>query len=549
MESNQFYINEETDFNDIPLISINKEEKANLYVNDVFQTKMQLVVKEEDVLNDLLEEAQVIDFAFEAVGSLVESLREDLENAKSHKEKENIEKQIQKLTPNNLQKYVIIIRKLLELAAKKGVGIGMSNECFLYYNGQKWTQKSIVFLSSFLGDFAQKSGLGELEAQQSKVKAELLKQFQSDAEIPDFNKKSKQVRIPLKNGTLILEKGEVELTGFKAEHYLTYQLGFDYDPEAIAPIFKMFLDRVLPCKKLQNILLEFMGYSFLKEMTIEKMLLLFGTGRNGKSVVNDVIHAVFGKENVTSFSVTSLCDSKGQTRPFIENNLLNYSQEFGSGKFDLDIFKTLVSNQKIEVKKLYQNPYIIENYGRIASNCNVLPRVTENKDAFYRRLIILPFKEKIPEEEIDINLASKIISNELSGVFNMIIDGMKRLGEQNKFTYSEIVEEELRKYRKDSNSVLTFLDDENYIPLKTEKVKISDFFQTYNNYCAQNNYQPFAMGKFKEQLRDAGYEISISNQGYFYFYYGKKKFYNYKDDDKDVNYLDLFQKFLPNNQM
>lgn len=547
MESNQFYIKEEIDFNDIPLISINKVETPILKINKVFQTMMQLAIMQENVLNVLLEHAQVIDFAFEANGSLVLSLRDDLENAKDLKKKEDVEKQIQKLTPKNPQKYVIIMRKLLELAQEKGLGIGLSNDRFFYFNRIYWMQKDHGFLSSFLGEFAQKCGLEE--AQQSKVKADLLKQFQSDAEIPDFNKKPDEIRIPLKNGTLIFKNGKVEVTGFKMEYYSTYQLSFAYDPEAKAPIWQKFLDRVLPDKALQYILLEFMGYLFAKEMTIEKMLLLFGSGRNGKSVVNEIIHALLGKENVTSFSVTSLCDSKSQTRPFIENNLLNYSQEFGSGKFDLDIFKILVSNQKIEVKKLYQNPYIIENYGRIASNCNVLPRVTENKDAFYRRLIILPFKEKIHEDEVDINLANKIISSELSGVFNMVIEGMKRLVEQNGFTHSEIVEEELKKYRNDSNSVLTFLDDENYIPLKTHKVAIAEFLQSYNSYCSRNNYQPFSSGKFNEQLREAGYEISRSTGGLYYFHYGKKKFDHNLDDEKSENFLDILQKFLPNNQI
>jgi putative DNA primase/helicase len=547
MENNTFYIKEDTDFNEIPLMSINKEGKTTSKTNEEFQTMMQLAIKGEDVLNILLEGAKVIDFAFEAYGDLVLSLREELENAKDLKTKEYVEKQIQKLIPKNPQKYVIIMHKLLELAQQKSLGVGMSNDRFLYFNGIHWVQKDHSFLSSFLGEFAQKCGLEE--AQQSKVKLDLLKQFQSDAEIPDFNKKPDEVRIPLKNGTLIFKNGKVEVTGFKMEHYSTYQLSFAYDPEAIAPIWQKFLDRVLPDKALQYILLEFMGFSFAKGMAIEKMLLLFGSGRNGKSVVNEVIHAVFGGENVTSFSVTGLCDPKSQTRALLENNLLNYSQEFGSGKFDIDIFKVLVSNQKIEVKKLYQNPYIIENYGRIASNCNVLPRVTENKDAFYRRLIILPFKERISEEEIDINLANKIISNELSGVFNMVIEGMKRLVRQNNFTYSEIAEEELKKYRKDSNSVLTFLDDENYIPLKTNKVAIAEFFQSYNSYCSRNNYQPFSSGKFNEQLRDAGYEISRSTGGLYYFHYGKKKFDHNLDDDKDREELDIFQRFFPKDQI
>lgn len=545
MESNIFYIEEDTDFNDIPLKSVCKSEKTSLTANVSFKTMMQLGIEKESIINELLEKAKLIDFDFEANGDIILHLREELKRAKHHHESERIEKQIQKMAPKNLQKYVIIIRKLLELAQQIGVGIGMSNNLFYYYNRIYWKQKDQNFLNSFLGDFAQKSGLGQLEAQQSKVKVDLLKQFHSDAEIPDFNKKSNEIRIPLKNVTLIFKNGKFEQTGFKMEHFSTYQLSFDYNPEAKAYIFQKFLDKVLPNKELKKILLEFIGYCFVKKMKLEKMLFLFGSGRNGKSVVNEIIHALLGQENVTSFSVTSLCDPKSQTRPLLENNLLNCSQEFGSGKFDLDIFKTLVSNQKIEAKKLYQNPYTIENYGRMISNCNTLPRVTENKDAFYRRLIILPFKVKIPENEIDINLASKIISNELPGIFNMVIEGMKRLVEQNNFTYSEIVEEELRKYRRDSNSVLTFLDDENYIPSKTEKVKISDFFQTYQNYCIRNNYQSFSSVKFNEQLRDAGYEISRSTGGNFYFYYGKKNFDNNLDNDTEEDLSNLLELFLP----
>ena len=549
MENNKFYIKEEINFNDTPLIAISEDENTSSKINSDFQTMMQLDVKKEDVFNDIFEETEAIDFALEANGDLILSLREELASAKNHKEKEDIERQIEKLSPNNSQKYVIITRKLLQLASKMKVGLGISNHCFYYFNRIYWKQKNLIFLNSFLGDFAQKSGLSELEAQQSKVKIDLFKQFQSDAEIPDFSKKSDEVIIPLKNVTLIFKNGKIEVTGFEMEHFSTYQLPFVYDPEATAPIFQKFLDKVLPNKELQYILLEFIGYCFVKGMKLEKMLLLFGSGRNGKSVVNEIIHALLGKENVTSFSVTSLCDSKSQTRPLLENNLLNCSQEFGSGKFDLDIFKTLVSNQKMEAKKLYQNPYVIENYGRIISNCNTLPRVTENKDAFYRRLIILPFKVRILEEEIDIDLANKIISNELPGVFNMVLEAMKRLVKQNNFTYSEIAEEELKKYRKDSNSVLTFLDDENYIPLKTNKVAIAEFFQNYNSYCSRNNYQPFSSGKFNEQLRDAGYEISRSTGGLYYFHYGKKKFDHNLDEDKDGEELDIFQRFFPKNQI
>lgn len=544
MENKHFNIKDEIDFNDFPLISIDKEEKVSKKENDTFQTMMQIAIKQENVLGNLLEKATIIDFDLEANGEKVLSLREKLKNANDLKTKENIEKEILKMAPNNYQKYVLIIHKLLKLSVEEGLGMGLSNNHFFYYNKHYWENKNHELVISFLGDFAQKSGINKLDAQQSKVKTDLFKQFETDAQIPDFNKKSDEIRIPLKNGTLIFNNGNIELTDFKREHFLKYQLEFEYDPKVEAPLFQKFLNRVLPDKKLQDILLEFLGNIFLKDTKNQKMLLLYGTGCNGKSVVNDVIQALLGKHNITSFSIPSLCNEGSKTQSYLENNLLNYSQEFGSGKYDVDILKTLISNHPHEVRRLYENPYTMENYGPLASNCNVLPRISENNHAFFRRFIIIPFKETISDEEIDINLANKIIQTELSGVFNMLISGMKRLKAQKKFTESKIVNEEIEKFRKDSNSILSFLDDENYVPSKKEKKEISIFFQLYKDYCSQNNFHAFSSRKFNEQLRSAGYEINRSNQGYYYINYEKKKFDYDRDGAKVLNDVDEIQDFL-----
>ncbi|MBF2707444.1 DNA primase family protein [Flavobacterium soyangense] len=521
MKNKKNYINGEIDFNELSLNPIIEKPNTNKNEIKVFQSMMQKAIKEEDLFRTLLEDTEKIDFELEANKKAVLNLREKLNDATDFKMKEAIEKEIQKKAPNEFEKYVMIIRQLLVLTEEKGFGMGISNGDFYFYNAEYWVKRDNEILTGFLGDFAEKCGLENLQAQQFKVKDSLFKQFQISAPIPGFNSKINEIRIPVENGTLILNGGKIDLIGFKKEHFLKYKLNFKYDINAKAVMFQAFLDRILPDKKLQNILLEFLGYVFVKDIKIEKMLLLFGFGSNGKSVINDIIYALLGKQNMTNFSLSSLCNQKSQTRALIENTLLNFAQEIGNGKFEIDMLKTLVSNQPCESKLLYKNPFIIENYGRFMFNCNTLPKNSENTNAFYRRFIILPFNETISDKEKDINLASKIIANELPGVFNMVIDGMKRLRQQGNFTKSEIVDKELEKYRRESSSILSFIDDENYIPSPDSKMGLDIFYQIYRDYCTRNGFYPYQIKNLSAQLRNAGFEVKRSKNGFTNVFYAK----------------------------
>ena len=84
------------------------------------------------------------------------------------------------------------------------------------------------------------------------------------------------------------------LRGFDKNDFLTYQLPFEYNPEAKAEKFNIFLSEVLIEKELQEVLSEYLGYIFIKNnvLKLEKVLLLYGGGQNGKSVLFDIISIV-----------------------------------------------------------------------------------------------------------------------------------------------------------------------------------------------------------------------------------------------------------------
>jgi putative DNA primase/helicase len=84
---------------------------------------------------------------------------------------------------------------------------------------------------------------------------------------------------------------------------------------------------------------------------------------------------------------------------------------------------------------------------------NELPRDVEHNMAFFRRFLIMPFNETVPDGKEDPELAKKIIESELAGVFNWVLKGLRRLLARKKFTRCKLVEEALKSYQRESDSV------------------------------------------------------------------------------------------------
>ena len=206
----------------------------------------------------------------------------------------------------------------------------------------------------------------------------------------------------------------------------------------------------MPDIERQRVLAEFLGYVFIKHgsntLKEEKALILYGTGANGKSVFFEIVTAMFGRENVSNYSLQSLTEEKGFYRAKISNKLVNYASEI-SGKLEASLFKNMVSGEPVEACLKYGQPFTMTDYAKFIFNCNELPKDVEYTNAYFRRFLIIPFDVTIPENEQDKNLHAKIIEKELSGVFNWVLDGLNRLLEQKRFSECEAAQKAVEKYK------------------------------------------------------------------------------------------------------
>ena len=79
---------------------------------------------------------------------------------------------------------------------------------------------------------------------------------------------------------------------------------------------------------------------------------------------------------------------------------------------------------------------------------NELPKTNDISNGFYRRFLIAPFNVQIPKNRINPNLAKEIISHELPGIMNWVLEGRKRLVRNGKFTDSPVMNKTLEEYKK-----------------------------------------------------------------------------------------------------
>jgi len=483
-----------------------------------------------DILNKLLETIKKVDFQLLAYPD-VNELRQQIEDLKPlitnddgsyNKENETDFKEFQQLS-KKLNSYkvgkphylILVVEQLLKIAQSNKWGLCKKNGFIYLYNGSYWTGIDKEQFQFFLGKVALKMGVNKFKGKIHTFKDDLYKQFLSDAYLPTPKADKKSVLINLQNGTFEISPKNRGLREFRQKDFITHQLPFEYDPEAKAPQFKKYLDEVLPDPDKQKVLVEYLGYIFIRPsvLKLEKMLILYGTGANGKSVLFEIVNALLGIENVTNISLQSLTNENGYYRAKIANKLVNYTSEI-NGKLESDIFKQMASGEPVEARLPYGDPFTLYEYAKLIFNCNTLPHDVEHTDAFFRRFLIMGFDVTIPEDKQDKELPQKIIGNELSGVFNWILEGLERLLVQKKFSKCTAIENALGDYKKDSDSVKLFIDEFGYETAPEKHTTVKELYSQYRPFCIEDGFRPVNKSNFMKRLKHHKILIERKSGGY-----------------------------------
>lgn len=337
-------------------------------------------------------------------------------------------------------------------------------------------------------------------------------------DIPEFE--ASKSLIAFRNCVLDLNTGAVH----DHSHTLMTRilLDFDYDAKAKCPRWNQFLVEVLSDEGQRKILQEFLGCVFIdrSQLNIETALFLFGNGSNGKGVVSHVMEFMLGSDNYSSADLAQLCTGNHSDYHVasIDGKLLNFASDMGTDDFSSGRYKAIVSHEPIQARQPGGKPYTAVDMPLIAASVNHLPVITDNSNGFWRRFCMLLFEKTFDEKTMDKTLKLKLES-EISGIFNWVLEGRKRIIANNgTFTTSEVVEVAKDRAKRDSDSVNNFMSEFYYFPeVKPEmknpdtiRVSSKDLYNKYKSYCLEAGFKAKGAKTFKDTLVRNGYQYKRS---------------------------------------
>lgn len=250
-------------------------------------------------------------------------------------------------------------------------------------------------------------------------------------------------------------------------------------------------------------ILEMIGYSMTTSVALQKAFILYGNkARNGKSTLIDIIGHLLGDDNVGTTSFKDMNQNKFAGAG-IKNKLLNSGSEMTDEYVvDVEIFKKYVTGDYLEIEEKFKPRQKIRPYAKFIFSANELPRVADKTDGFYRRLQIIPLEYSFTDKDRKKFNFNELISKEaLEYLSKISLEAYLNMG--NNFSNYEENEIEVAKYKIETNNVLSFINDEDFLyPIIDENcVRFASWvYEYYKKYCTENQYKAVGMKRFYKEI-------------------------------------------------
>lgn len=314
--------------------------------------------------------------------------------------------------------------------------------------------------------------------------------------------------INFKNGLFDLQ--EWKLIEHTPEIKTIAQLPVKYDPEARCPKIEAYFKSCwLPPESIE-VLTEFAGYCLTTDVKLQKAVMLYGKGANGKSVFINLLKTVLGRDFVSGESLHKLEIDKFRVANLHGKRLNAFPDLKDTPLQTNEVFNTLTGNDLMLIgERKYQHSFNFKPTVKLLFSANKIPFAYSDNYAYYRRWILIEFPRTFEKHEIDENLLEKLTTEtEMSGFINLILAGLKRLFKNRKFSYDLGVEEIEKQYLLHSDNVQVFeetcLRDCSGNETPTEKNLVYKFYQTW---CKVNNLIPVKQKTFTKKLDKIGRKV------------------------------------------
>lgn len=302
-----------------------------------------------------------------------------------------------------------------------------------------------------------------------------------------------------KSGILNLEDGT--LSAHTPEYFSTIQSAAEYRPDAVAHDWLAFLDEAVPSRGDQELLQMFAGLCLTGDTSPQRALLLVGDGGTGKSTFVRVLQAVLGNL-ATSSALENIKDGSFLVGTLVGKRMCVVSEL--QRNVDWLPFKRVTGEDMISVDVKNKTPYTTKLDMKLIILSNVMPHLGDDtsNNSLMRRFLPVAFNVRpaVPDPTLEARLTDP---QELPGVLNWMLAGLKMLQERGMRFPAGDQSALAREIVEDSNLVISFLRERCTYQQGTE-APATELFEAYRTWSATNGYKALSAKRFATQLLAAG---------------------------------------------
>ena len=292
------------------------------------------------------------------------------------------------------------------------------------------------------------------------------------------------------------------------------------DPELSTPRWTTFLnDTFGGDAEMMGFVQRLAGYSASADTGIHVLPFLHGGGQNGKSVLMDALRQILGDYATTApagFLMAGKQEHSEEMARLQGLRLVVASEVNQDAKFDEAKMKELTGGDTITARYMRQSFFSFEPTHHLWLMGNHQPQVKAGGDSFWRRLRLIPFLHKVPEEKKIENLADLLVSEEGPGILAWIIQGAIDVFAGGLRPPAAVMAA-TQVYAEEEDQLGRFLEEccliggGEHVKLETKKLR-----QAYERWCHEEGEKPLASSPFGRELKQRGLVRKPSNGRHFY---------------------------------
>jgi putative DNA primase/helicase len=304
----------------------------------------------------------------------------------------------------------------------------------------------------------------------------------------------------LNNG--ILDLNTKVLHPHSSDYFFDSVINIDYEPDNNeCPTFVKFLKEVFNDDKddVENAI-RLGGYLLDTSCKAEKMFIFLGDGGSGKSTLINVYSMFFDPSQLTGLSLDVLSNEISFQREKLIKSRFNQCAEAKKGYLASEEIKKIVTGDLMEVDRKFKTCATFRPRTKIIVAANGEFKFEDTSEGISRRLLFFYFKNKYrSQKELDYipnyqkkgfkvkdpELAAKFKA-EKNAIFNLFINGLDLLRKDHyDFLFSDKSVQALNEYRRDSDTIREFLED-NYEVDEDNKFIGLSVLDHYRQWYRQN---------------------------------------------------------------